>query len=92
MLAGQGDWDRRKIDAVIASGKTARVDIENPVRIIIAYGTALTRNGQVQFREDVYKRDPKVLKALDSRFRVRARDKAGNQFAPVNWAYILPAS
>lgn len=77
LLAGQGDWNRRKIDDVVASGVTTRVDLEKPIRIIIAYGTAVARDGQVQFREDVYNRDNKVLKALDAQFKVRARDIAG---------------
>ena len=77
LLEGQGDWDRNKIDEVVASGKTTRVNLEKRVRIIIAYGTALARDGQVQFREDIYNRDAKVLKALDAQFKVRARDLAG---------------
>jgi len=77
LLAGQGDWNRQKIDEVVASGKTTRVNLEKPVRIIIAYGTASMRDGQVYFREDVYDRDAKVLKALDAPFRVRAQDAAG---------------
>lgn len=75
LLAGQGDWNRQKIDEVVASGKTTRVNLDKPVRIIIAYGTASMRDGQVYFREDIYDRDAKVLKALDAPFRVRVRDK-----------------
>lgn len=75
LLAGQGGWDRRKIDTVIESGITTRVNLEQPVRVVIAYSTAVARDGQVYFREDVYSRDSKVSKALDAPFRKRRRDR-----------------
>jgi len=76
LLAGQGDWNRQKIDDVIASGKTTRVNLEKPVKIIIAYATASARDGQVHFREDIYDRDAKVVKALGGQFKVRAQEGA----------------
>jgi len=75
LLAGQKDWDRRKIDAVVASGKTTRVNLEKPMRVVIAYSTAVARDGRVFFREDVYNRDAKVSNALDAPFRKRRRDQ-----------------
>jgi len=75
LLAGQEDWDRQKIDNVVASGKTMRVNLEKPMRVVIAYSTAVARNGRVYFRPDVYNRDAKVLKALDAPFRKRRRDQ-----------------
>lgn len=75
LLAGQEDWDRQKIDGVVASGETTRVNLEKPIRIIIAYGTASMRDGQVYFREDIYDRDAKVLKALHAPFKVRVQDR-----------------
>jgi len=74
LLAGQAGWDRQKIDGTIASGKTQRVNLERPIRIIIAYRTALVVDGQVNFRKDIYKRDVKVLKQLDAKFQLRAAD------------------
>jgi len=74
LLATQDGWDRKKIDQVIASGKTTRVNLKEPMRIIIAYGTAVVRDGKVYFREDIYKRDAKVLDALNGKFRVRKQD------------------
>jgi L,D-transpeptidase YcbB len=75
LLAGQGDWNRSKIDATVSSGETKWVKLDKPIRIIIAYSTASARNGKVRFKEDIYHRDNKVLKALDAPFKIRAQDK-----------------
>ena len=74
LLAGQGGWTRAKIDEVVASGKTKTVNLEHKMRIVIAYHTVVVRDGRVQFREDVYDRDGKLLEALDGPFRVRRKD------------------
>ena len=79
LLAGQGEWTREKIDTVVASGRTTRVNLNRPMRIIIAYNTARvpTEGSQVHFRPDIYKRDAKVLAALDGAFRLHKRDSNG---------------
>jgi murein L,D-transpeptidase YcbB/YkuD len=74
LLQGKEGWDRGKIDDVVASGVTTRVNLDRPMRIIIAYATARARDGEVIFREDVYKRDQKVLEALNGEFKIRERD------------------
>ncbi len=74
LLAGQDGWDRARIDQVVASGQTTRVNLERPLRILIAYGTVTATVDQVYFKPDVYERDAQVLAALDGEFRVRDRD------------------
>ena len=74
LLAGQDGWDRARIDQVVASGKTTRVNLERPLRILIAYSTVIASADQVYFKPDVYQRDAQVLAALDGEFRVRKRD------------------
>ena len=74
LLAGQDGWNRKKINQTVASGKTTTVKLKKPMRIVIAYGTASIRDGQLNFRPDIYKRDPALLKALDGPFRVRKQD------------------
>jgi murein L,D-transpeptidase YcbB/YkuD len=74
LLAGQDGWDRARIDQVVASGRTTRVNLDRPLRILIAYGTASADGERVYFKPDVYKRDARVLAALDGEFRVRQRD------------------
>ncbi len=75
LLAGQGDWNREKIDRVIASGKTTRVSLDKRMRIIIGYTTAFAEDGKVHFKEDIYNRDPSVLNALNGTFKVRKQDQ-----------------
>ncbi len=75
LLAGQDGWTRQKIDEVVASGKTVRVNLDKPVRIIIAYNTVTLREDGIYFKPDVYKRDKKLLAALDGSFKLRASEQ-----------------
>ena len=75
LLQQQAGWSRTRIDDVIASGRTTRVNLDQPMPIIIGYGTAVGTEDGVSFRPDIYKRDDKVLKALDAPFSVRKRDR-----------------
>jgi murein L,D-transpeptidase YcbB/YkuD len=75
LLADQDSWDRKQIDAVVASGKNTRVNLNRPMRIIIAYLTARSDGQRVFFNSDVYDRDEAVLSALDGDFRVRKQDR-----------------
>lgn len=69
-------WTRDRIDTVVASGETTRVNLERPMRILIAYNTARvpSQTSQVHFHPDIYSRDARVLAALDGPFQLRARD------------------
>ena len=76
LLADKEGWDRQRIDAVIASGKTTRVNLDKPMRVFVVYNTARVpaEDGQVHFRVDVYDRDASVLKALNGPFRLHKRE------------------
>jgi murein L,D-transpeptidase YcbB/YkuD len=64
-------WNQTSIQAVIQSGKTQTVNLQTPVPVLILYWTAEpTPDGQIIFRSDVYGRDPPLLRALDSDFRL----------------------
>ncbi|MEN8180707.1 MAG: L,D-transpeptidase family protein [Pseudomonadota bacterium] len=81
LLAKQG-WNRGRINKVIASGKTRRVKLQKPMRILIFYSTAWADNSAVHFKDDIYKRDPKVLAALKGPFKFHKRDlKPGERVA-----------
>jgi murein L,D-transpeptidase YcbB/YkuD len=70
LLEGQG-WDRKRIDQVLASKKTTRVNLENPITVMLLYWTAETdEDGTVFFRRDVYNRDAPIIEGLDEQFRV----------------------
>ena len=59
-------WNMDKINEILASGETTRIDLPKPLPIYLLYWTTgVDRKGKVYFIKDVYKRDPAVLKALN---------------------------
>lgn len=61
LLSG-GGWDRAQVDAVVASGVTRTVTLDEPVAVYIAYFTAEPDDdGTIRFFPDVYKRDRAAL-------------------------------
>jgi murein L,D-transpeptidase YcbB/YkuD len=66
LLADQG-WDRARIDKVIDSGKMTTVTLEEPLTVFLLYWTAQVRpDGTVEFREDIYHRDGRIIKGLNA--------------------------
>jgi murein L,D-transpeptidase YcbB/YkuD len=63
------DWPRDRIEQVIESGKETRVTLKQPVQTHILYWTAVADGGNndIRFIEDIYDRDPPVLRALNTR-------------------------
>jgi murein L,D-transpeptidase YcbB/YkuD len=79
LLDNQG-WDRARIDQVIASGKTTRVNLETPVTVMLLYWTAdVAEDGTVLFKKDVYGRDAKIIAGLAEPFRVDPPEGIGEQ-------------
>jgi murein L,D-transpeptidase YcbB/YkuD len=73
LLAGSPGWSPQKRDEILASGRTTRIDLPRPVQIVLTYYTAwVDETGTLQFREDVYGRDPAVLAALDDAVLTRS--------------------
>jgi L,D-transpeptidase YcbB len=72
-------WDRAAIDASIATGQTKIVNLPHKIPVAWVYLTGwVTRDGTVQFREDIYKHDDQVDRtALDDA-------AAGGFVAPVS--------
>ncbi len=68
LLTGQDEWNREQIDAVIAGGERTRVLLKEPVPVHILYWTVLVDRelGDLRFIEDGYRRDERVLQALDA--------------------------
>jgi len=70
LLDDQG-WDRAKIDQVIESRRTTRINLSEPLTVMLLYWTAeADDNGTVYFRKDVYNRDAAIIEGLDEPFRV----------------------
>jgi murein L,D-transpeptidase YcbB/YkuD len=64
-LAGTPGWDDAAIRAAMASGEPPRVTLAQPVPVLIAYVTALVKEGRVHFFDDLYGHD----RALDAALR-----------------------
>ena len=74
LLDDQTDWDQSRIDRTLESLKTTRVNLTEPLTVMLLYWTAVVNNdGQVIFRKDVYDRDAGVLSALNAGFSFRQK-------------------
>jgi murein L,D-transpeptidase YcbB/YkuD len=69
LMAGSSEWSGERRESILESGKTTRIDLPTPLPVLLTYWTAWVEGGQVQFREDIYERDQRILKALNGRFR-----------------------
>jgi murein L,D-transpeptidase YcbB/YkuD len=65
LLRGQSEWTPEKIREAMNSGKEQTVKLNNPVPVAITYYTAwVDRNGQLNFRDDVYKHDDRTARMM----------------------------
>jgi L,D-transpeptidase YcbB len=64
------EYDRKKINEVIATRVTTRVNLAEPIDILLLYWTCgIDKNGKLFFVPDIYERDPSVLRELDKTMR-----------------------
>lgn len=67
VLRNQSEWTPDKIQSAMNSGKEEKVDVKNPVPVVITYYTAWTdENGRMNFRKDVYGYDKKTAAQMFS--------------------------
>ena len=60
-----GDWTREKIEAAMNGTTTMRVNLTQPINVLILYATALaTEAGPVMFFDDIYGYDKKLERQL----------------------------
>ncbi len=64
-LLDDPSWDMERINKILASEKTTRVNLKKPIDIYLLYWTAGAKEDMILFSRDVYDRDPKVLAALN---------------------------
>ncbi len=77
LLLADPRWDGAAIRAAVESGKMRRVRLAQPVPVLLIYWTAdADPEGHVIFKRDVYRRDPRLLRGLDGRFRFGTRARA----------------
>ena len=75
LLEEKSEWDKNRIDKVVDSGKTTRVNLAQSMPVVLFYLTVtIEEDGTVRFKEDPYERDERVLAALDGEFKLRKRD------------------
>ena len=68
LLAGDPAWPETRIDFAIAGGKTVRAPLMTPVPLYVFYWTAFVDDdGQVEFRQDAYHWDERLLALLARR-------------------------
>ncbi len=65
LMEGEPDWSRQKMQSILDSGKTTRINLPEPMPVLLTYWTAWVEDGIVHFREDPYERDARILAALD---------------------------
>lgn len=69
LLAGDPAWPPDKVQAALQSGVRTPIRLREPLPILLLYLTAyVDTENTVNFREDVYARDGKVLQALEGAF------------------------
>ncbi len=67
LMQDDPDWDMDRVNKILESGKTTRVNLKHPIDIMLLYWTAgADKQGRLYFNKDVYNRDAAVLKALDT--------------------------
>jgi murein L,D-transpeptidase YcbB/YkuD len=56
-----GNWDEAKVTAAMQSNTPLRVEIKQPIRVMILYGTAVaTEAGATDFFDDIYGQDRRL--------------------------------
>lgn len=68
LLAPGGEWDRARIDAVVASRETTTVPLAEPIPVYLTYFTAEPDDdGNMRFFPDIYKRDKAAVTPDDGK-------------------------
>ena len=72
LLDGDPDWNRERVIEAVDSLKTRSIRLRKPVEVILLYWTVdVDKNGDVLFKQDIYNRDPPIIKALGKDFSSR---------------------
>jgi murein L,D-transpeptidase YcbB/YkuD len=65
-------WDHARIMQEIDKAQTSRVNLSEPITVMLLYWTvAMDAAGTVYFKDDIYQRDAAVLDGLNSGFKFR---------------------
>ncbi|WP_251971677.1 L,D-transpeptidase family protein [Sphaerotilus microaerophilus] len=80
VLRGQPEGDEAWLREALAGGRNTHVRVAQPWQVLIAYGTALVKEGRVFFFDDIYGHDRALDAALQ---RPRLASPRGSAPAPV---------
>ncbi len=75
VLDDRKHWSIERLQEYISSGRTIRIHLPDPQTILLLYLTVWidAQKEAVFFREDVYRRDAKILEELNGVFKIRKR-------------------
>lgn len=65
LMEGDPEWNSARMQAILDSKKTTRVNLPTPMPVLLTYWTAWVEDGLVHFRQDTYERDTRILAALN---------------------------
>ncbi|WP_198265409.1 L,D-transpeptidase family protein [sulfur-oxidizing endosymbiont of Gigantopelta aegis] len=69
LLKDSQNWNQSRFDTILAGGKLQNVTLPVKIPVLLLYFTVeVDTEGRVIFYKDIYKRDDKVIKALDAPF------------------------
>lgn len=67
LLEGQVGNPQEAFDGWLRTRRERRVDLDRPVRVYLTYRTVfLDREGKIQYRDDIYGRDRKMIAAMEA--------------------------
>jgi murein L,D-transpeptidase YcbB/YkuD len=67
VLRDKPEWTEERIRAAMSDGDPITLRLAEPIPVLIAYGTAMVKEGRVHFYEDVYGHDRRLDTALRER-------------------------
>jgi len=71
-LLDDNAWDKKRLLGVVESRETTRINLNRPVTVLLLYWTVdADDDGGVIFKQDVYDRDPAILRELNRPFQFR---------------------
>ena len=71
LLDDPDKWSRERIQELLDTNETRRVNLPKPKPVMLLYGTiSFDENGNYIIKKDVYERDPAVLEGLNEEFAI----------------------
>jgi murein L,D-transpeptidase YcbB/YkuD len=74
VLNDEQQWNEASLARALEKGQTQNVTLQKGIPVLLTYWTAwMDAQGRLNFRNDVYERDPLWVRALDEAFKLRAK-------------------